>query len=113
MCLSPAVIDERVDRLSALLATLRTVTITKEEGGVDDAYKVSTRVLPDVSPMILKRDLPEYGLHAGAFGTVVYVYDAETVEIHFVTDAGNILVTVALADLDREIDASAAEKPKQ
>ena len=32
----------------------------------------------NVASMILKRDLPENGLHAGDFGTVVYVYNRDS-----------------------------------
>jgi hypothetical protein len=51
--------------------------------------------------VVLKRDLPEYGLRRGDLGAVVQVYEPEGLEVEFVRVSGRpqALVELALSDV--------------
>jgi hypothetical protein len=52
-----------------------------------------------LDPVVLRRDVPEYGLKKGDVGAVVHCYpDRATVEVEFVTAGGR---TVAVLTLTR------------
>ena len=42
----------------------------------------------ELDTVVLVRDVPEAGLRAGDLGAIVQVYDAEALEVEFVTLAG-------------------------
>jgi hypothetical protein len=42
----------------------------------------------ELDTVVLLRDVPEAGLRAGDLGAVVHVYDAEALEVEFVTASG-------------------------
>ena len=51
--------------------------------------------------VVLRKDLPSYGLQRGDLGAVVDVYMPDEVEVEFVTASGRTLalVTVSVADI--------------
>jgi hypothetical protein len=50
--------------------------------------------------VVLKRDLPEYGLRKGDLGAVVHVYEPEGLEVEFVTASGRTEALVSLLASD-------------
>ena len=46
--------------------------------------------------VVLKRDLPEYGLKKGDLGAIVEIYDEENVEVEFIKASGKPLAIVTL-----------------
>ena len=50
--------------------------------------------------VVLKADLPSYGLRQGDLGTVVEVYEPSGVEVEFVTASGRTTALVSLAASD-------------
>ena len=50
--------------------------------------------------VVLKADLPSYGLRQGDLGTVVEVYEPSGVEVEFVTASGKTTALVSLAVSD-------------
>ena len=46
--------------------------------------------------VVLKRDLPEYGLKAGDLGVVVELYEPDGLEVEFVTASGRTQAVVTL-----------------
>lgn len=57
--------------------------------------------------VVLKRDLPEYGLRAGDLGAVVELYEPEGLEVEFVTASGKTqaVVTLGVGDV-RKLEPS-------
>jgi hypothetical protein len=55
----------------------------------------------ELETVVLDRDVPEHGLRKGDLGTVVQLYDADGLEVEFVSAAGKTaaLVTLQQADL--------------
>jgi len=53
--------------------------------------------------VVLKRDLPTFGLRAGDLGAVVEVYEPDGLEVEFVTASGKTgaLVTLRVNDVRR------------
>jgi hypothetical protein len=61
----------------------------------------------ELDTVVLDRDLPEQGLRRGDLGAVVQVYNAEGLEVEFVTASGR---TQALVTLDvRDVRAVSEE----
>jgi hypothetical protein len=63
------------------------------------------KAIKELDEVVLKRDLPEYGLCAGDIGTVVLVHrGGEGYEVEFMTlDGETIAVTTMMADEVRPI----------
>lgn len=61
----------------------------------------------ELETVVLKRDLPEYGLLAGDLGVVVELYEPDGVEVEFVTASGRTqaVVTLSVGDL-RKLEPS-------
>jgi hypothetical protein len=55
----------------------------------------------ELDTVVLNRDLPEQGLRRGDLGAVVQVYEAEGIEVEFVTASGRTqaLVTLSVGDV--------------
>jgi hypothetical protein len=55
----------------------------------------------ELDTVVLDRDLPEWGLRRGDLGAVVQVYEADGLEVEFVTASGRTqaLVTLRAADV--------------
>jgi hypothetical protein len=53
-------------------------------------------MIPEHDPIILTRDLPEFGLRTGDIGTVVHVYESDAYEVEFVTLDGETVAIVTL-----------------
>jgi hypothetical protein len=54
--------------------------------------------------VVLLRDFPDTGLRAGDLGAVVQVYEADALEVEFVTASGRTLALTTLAATDvREV----------
>ena len=60
----------------------------------------------ELDTVVLLRDVPEAGLRAGDLGAVVHVYDAEALEVEFVTASGRTqaLLTLPISDVRRVRD---------
>ncbi len=56
--------------------------------------------------VVLVRDLPEHGLRQGDLGAVVQAYEADAIEVEFVTAAGKTeaLVTLDIQDVRQVVD---------
>jgi hypothetical protein len=50
--------------------------------------------------VVLTRDVPAHGLHAGDLGAIVEVYQPESFEVEFVTASGQMGALVTLRDED-------------
>lgn len=50
----------------------------------------------ELDTVVLIRDLPEAGLRTGDLGAVVQVYDAEQLEVEFVTASGHMVALQTL-----------------
>lgn len=58
-------------------------------------------MISELDTVVLKRDLPEYGLTAGDVGAVVYVYDAEgAYEVEFVAGSGETIAVITMSGSD-------------
>jgi len=57
--------------------------------------------------VVLNRDLPEHGLQRGDLGAIVEIYDANALEVEFVTASGRTgaLLTLTEADVRQVADA--------
>lgn len=57
--------------------------------------------------VVLKRDLPEFGLRAGDLGAVVELYEPDGLEVEFVTASGKTqaVVTLGVGDV-RKLEPS-------
>ncbi len=57
--------------------------------------------------VVLKRDLPEYGLRAGDLGAVVELYEPDGLKVEFVTASGKAqaVVTLGVGDV-RKLEPS-------
>lgn len=70
----------------------------------------------ELSVVVLKRDLPAYGLHAGNVGTVVLVYEPDAVEVEFFDRLGETHALLTLLDADlspaRDSDLASAAAPE-
>lgn len=55
----------------------------------------------ELDTVVLVRDLPASGLRSGDLGAVVQVYEAEAVEVEFVTASGRTqaLLTLSISDV--------------
>lgn len=60
-----------------------------------------------LDPIVLNRDIPEYGLRAGDLGAIIEIHDPEHVEVEFVAASGRTqaLVTLNLSDVRHVSDA--------
>ena len=57
--------------------------------------------------VVLRRDLPEYGLKAGDLGVIVEVYEPDGLEVEFVTASGRTQAVVTLGVKDvRKLEPS-------
>lgn len=54
----------------------------------------------ELERIILKRDIPEFGLRRGDIGTVVYVHDPEGYEVEFMLATGDTVAVVGLGEAD-------------
>jgi len=54
----------------------------------------------ELDTVVLLRDVPEAGLRAGDLGAVVLVYDAEGLEVEFVTASGRTQALLTLPTSD-------------
>lgn len=58
----------------------------------------------ELDTVVLLRDFPDAGLRAGDLGAVVQVYEADALEVEFVTASGRTLALTTLAATDvREV----------
>jgi hypothetical protein len=57
--------------------------------------------------VVLARDFPEHGLKRGDLGAIVEIYEADGLEVEFVTASGRTgaLVTLSTADVRQVADA--------
>ena len=59
-----------------------------------------TMLFRELDTVVLQHDLPDAGLLAGDLGAVVHVYDAEALEVEFVTASGRTQALVTLREND-------------
>jgi hypothetical protein len=50
--------------------------------------------------IVLKKDLPQHGLRRGDLGAIVYLQDADAMEVEFVTASGKTQALVTLSSRD-------------
>ncbi len=53
-----------------------------------------------LDPVVLNKDMPQFGLKQGDLGAVVQVYEPDGLEVEFVTAAGRTEALVALHQSD-------------
>src|SRR4051812_30852939 len=65
-------------------------------------HRVSRRLMTyrELDPVVLIRDIPEYGLCRGDLGAVVQLYDSVSVEVEFVRLSGMTQALVKLSAND-------------
>ena len=57
--------------------------------------------------VVLKSDLPEFGLRAGDLGTIVEIYEPDGLEVEFVKASGETLAVITISENKvRSVDAS-------
>lgn len=70
----------------------------------------------ELEVVTLTRDLPEFGLHAGNVGTVVFVFEPDAVEVEFFDRNGETHALLTLLDKDvrhaTDTDLSVCQQPE-